>query len=162
MFRLFRRKGTAIHTMDLVLLISAVGTAFAIARGPITKHLGGWIIASTQHILDLSDTNYGPVRDPNEDVQKASDARDLDDQVSGYTSEATFFNTYGEGDSVTLVGDYYDVLDPVIDEADLGGKYRGANHNLVGTARDSNVGHYTVPALDPLTIPKEATEDDDD
>ena len=156
MFRLFRRKGTAIHTMDLVLLISAVGTAFAIARGPITKHLGGWIIASTQYILDSgTDVNYTPSKDPNEDVQKVSDARDLDDQVAGYTSEHTFFNTFGEGDSVTLVGDREYVLDPAIEQARLAQKYQGANHAAVGGARPGNVGHYTIPEDLPLEVPVE-------
>ncbi len=122
MFRLFRRKGTAIHTMDLVLLISAVGTAFAIARGPITKYLGGWFITQTKNILDLGGA-FEPASDPNEDIQRLSDSSDLDDQVAGFTSQDTFFDTHGEGHSVALAGDLDEVLDPAIAATDYAADY---------------------------------------
>lgn len=145
MFRLFRRRGTAIHTMDLVLLISAVGTAFAIARGPITKHLGGWIIGQTVSILDWSEGDYTPAKDPNEDIQRVSDASDVDNQVAGFTSQTTFFNSRGSGDSVALAGDLEEVLNPAIDAADLQGQYRDSSkHVPVQTANNLQSEDYVI------------------
>ena len=154
MFRLFRRRGTAIHTMDLVLLISAVGTAFAIARGPITKYLGGWIITQTKNILDLSG-DFTPAADPNEDIQRLSDASDGDTQVAGFTSQDTFFNTQGEGHSKALAGDLDEVLNPAIAQADY-----VADYNAIGINNKQPAGlltdPYTIPNDDlPLEIPVE-------
>jgi len=150
MFRLFRRRGTAIHTMDLVLLISAVAVAFAIARGPITKYLGGWMITQAQTILG----NPAGAGDPNEDIQRLSDASDADDQVAGFTSQDTFFNTQGEGHSKQLFGDLDEVLDPAIAAEDYGADYRGIG--IVNRAANGlQSPAYEIPADEYPDIPME-------
>jgi len=145
--------------MDLVLLISAVGTAFAIARGPITKHYGGLLIKATEHICKLSGLDYSPVKDPNEDIQRVSDANELNEQVLGRTSNKAFANQWGEGFTVGLAGDDKDTLDQPIADANLDTKYAGsALHQGVRNAPVLGTPKYDIPKyIEPLRIPVDDT-----
>jgi len=156
MFKLFGRKGTAIHTMDLVLLISAVGTAFAIAKGPITKHMAGFLDHHARKLM-RHNGEFKSLNDPNEDIEKVTDSSDKSDQVAGYTSQETFYNTKGDGHSMLLAGDLERFLDPAIEAADLDAQYAARPITNKRTS-DLQTPDYIVPddeLTEVLTIPVE-------